>query len=84
MKLEEKVTRYVYKVEIVNHIPPQAGPDFDYARYFKRWVEEFKNPVIKSYIVTTELLKANEILVNATFGYIFRVGSLATTFEEVK
>lgn len=84
MKLKEKVTKYVYRIEMVNHIPPQAGLDFDYAGYFKRWVEEFKNPVIEDYIVTSELLKANEVLVNATFGYIFRVGSLATTFEEVK
>lgn len=81
---QKKVTKYVYRIEIVNHIPPQAGLDFDYEGYFKRWVEEFKNPVIKDYIVTDELLKPNEVLVNGTFGYIFKVGSLATTFEEVK
>ena len=81
---QKKVTKYVYRIEIVNHIPPQAGLDFDYDGYFKRWVEEFKNPVIEDYIVTDELLKPNEVLVHGTFGYIFKVGSLAATFEEVK
>ena len=75
-------TTFVYRVELLNHSPLDAGLDFDWNGWWNKMVNEYKMPVIHRHEVMNEQIQIGEVYYNATLGYAFKPVEMVATFQE--